>query len=328
MMDATEQNEKQELLDEILNDEIDAEIENNDENVETLHSQDKFHIHSGEALSINEFYKIAAKESTKLLLFVGPVACGKTTMETSLYQLFYKKQVDDFYFAGSRSIQGFEQRSYYTRLKSKADLPKTQRTSIDDTQSFLHLRIWEKSTNIINNLIMADLSGEAFINNIGNVTGVKERFDFAKRADYIIGILDGEKIYNKKTRNSVVSELIELLRTFKEADVVDENCVLQVVISKYDLVCKLENYEEVIDKVHSKINSNLAELFCNIEFFSVAAMPLIATEHLQIGYGLNVLLRSWLMHRTRNYSIEMKEPFEDLSEFDKLYYKLVGEKNE
>lgn len=326
-MDTVEKNERQEMLDEILNDEIDAEVEQDDENLEVLPSQDKIHIHSGEALSSNEFYKIAAKENTKLLIFVGPVACGKTTMETSIYQLFHKAPVGNCYFAGSKSLQGFEQRSFYTRTKSKADSPVTQRTSIDASQSFLHLRLWDKTCDVINNLILADLSGEEFVSTIGNVIEAKERFYYANRADYIVGIIDGEKLCAKKTRNSVVSELVELLRTFKDADLVQEECVLQIVISKYDLLYKTENYEEVINKLKSQISSRLSELFSTIEFYSVAAMP-TTIEAVQVGYGLEELLKSWITKRPHIYDSEINEPFDDLSEFDKLYYKFIGEKDE
>lgn len=47
-----------------------------------------------------------------MIVLVGPVASGKTTMETSLYQLFQNSPVNDFCFAGSYSLQGFEQRAF------------------------------------------------------------------------------------------------------------------------------------------------------------------------------------------------------------------------
>lgn len=327
MMDTVEKTERQDTLDDILNDEIDTEVEQEKGEQDFLVSQDMYQISSGEVLNSEDFYNIAAKESTKLLLFLGPVASGKTTMETSLYQLFQINPVGNYYFAGSATLQGFEQRAFYTRIKSKGSFPETQRTSIDDNASFLHLRLWDQSNDMINNLILADISGEAFTTYIGKVDSVKEKFYFAERADFIIGIIDGEKLSNKKTKKSVVNEIILLLRTFLDAGVISDHCVLQIVFSKFDLLRKTDNYEEVIEKAKNQINTQLSQLATDIEYFCVAAMP-DTTEEIQVGYGLDELLQSWWKKYVYINSAREIEPFDNLSEYDRLFYKYNGVKNE
>lgn len=326
-MDTVEKTESQDMLDDILSDEIDTEVKPEKGEQDFLVSQDMYQINSGEALSSEDFYSIAAKESTKMLLLLGPVASGKTTMETSLYQLFQKSPVGNYYFAGSMTLQGFEQRAFYTRTKSKGSFPETQRTSIDDNASFLHLRLWDQSNNMTNNFILADLSGEAFTTYIGKVDSIGEKFYFADRADFIIGILDGEKLCNKKTRISVVNEIILLLKTFIDADLVSEDCIFQIIFSKFDLLCKSENYKEVIEKAKSQINSRLSEVATSIEYFYVAAMP-DTTEDMQVGYGLDELLQSWGKKRVHTHSVKETEPFNNLSEYDRLFYKYSGVGNE
>lgn len=325
-MDTVEKTERQDTLDDILNDEIDTEVEQEKGEQDILLSQNMYQINSGEALSSEDFYNIAAKENTRMLLLLGPVASGKTTMETSLYQLFQMNPVGNYYFAGSKSLQGFEHRAFYTRTKSKGSSPETQRTSIDDNPSFLHLRLRDQANDMISNLILADLSGEVFTTYIGKVASIKEKFYFAERADFIIGIIDGEKLCNKKTKNSVVNEIIQLLRTFLDAGVISDECVLQIVFSKYDLLCKMENYSDVIEKAKMQINSRLLELVANIEYFCVAAMP-VTTEEIQIGYGLDKLLQSWGKKRVHIDSKMEMESFSNLSEYDRLFYKYNGVKN-
>ncbi|MFR8599056.1 MAG: TRAFAC clade GTPase domain-containing protein [Clostridioides difficile] len=61
-----------------------------------------------------------------MLIFIGPAGSGKTTIETSLYQLFQKSSVGGYYFAGSNTIQAYESRSFYTRIRSKEIVPSTQ----------------------------------------------------------------------------------------------------------------------------------------------------------------------------------------------------------
>lgn len=326
-MEIDEKDERIDKIDEILNDEIDIDENQEGEEAELSFSQDKYQINSGEAINSSDIYKIAAKESTRMIVFVGPVACGKTTMETSLYQLFQNSPVNDFYFAGSYSIQGFEQRAFYTRIKSKGNEPTTQRTSLEDTQSFLHLRLWNRSNNMISNLILADISGEALTNHIGQVNEVKNSFPFIERADYVVGIIDGEKLCNKKTRYSIVPEVIEMIRTFWDAELIEDGCVLQMVFSKYDLFSKVENHDLILEKIKQQVKARLSELFMDIEFYNVAAMPSTIDEFC-VGYGLEDLLQGWVRKCEYKSSMKMDEPFDELSEYDRLYYKFLGELNE
>lgn len=323
-MDTVEKIESQDNFNDILNDKVDIGNEPDKDERSSLALPDTYQINSGEALSRDKFYTIAAKESTKMLLLLGPVASGKTTIETSLYQLFQEKPVENYYFAGSRSLQGFEQRAYYTRIKSKGSLPDTPRTKVDEEPTFLHLRLWNRDNDATTNLIFWDISGEAFSENIGKVDSVKKEFGFAERADFVIGIIDGEKLCNKKTKNSVVSEIIQLLRTFLDSGVLGEGCVLQIVFSKYDLLIKEENYAEIIERAKNQINGYLEELSANIEYYYVAAMPSSAKD-IQVGYGLSELLQRWCKKREYiSWVPKMLTDFENLSEYDKLFFKYNG----
>ena len=326
-MEIDEKDERIDKIDQILNDEIDIDVNQEGEEAEFSSLQDKYQINSGEALNSNDIYRIAAKESTRMIVLVGPVASGKTTMETSLYQLFQNSPVNDFCFAGSYSLQGFEQRAFYTRIKSKGNEPTTQRTSLEDNQAFLHIRLWNRNNNVISNLVLADISGEAFTNHIGQVDEAKISFPFIERADYVVGIIDGEKLCNKKTRNSIVSETIEMIRTFWDAELITDGCVLQIVFSKFDLFSKVENHDLILEKIKQQIVARLSELFMDIEYYNVAAMPSTIDEF-SVGYGLEDLLQGWVRKHVRKSSRKMEEPFDELTEYDRLYYKFLGELNE
>lgn len=326
-MEIDEKDERIDKIDQILNDEIDIDVNQEGEEAEFSSLQDKYQINSGEALNSSDIYRIAAKESTRMIVLVGPVASGKTTMETSLYQLFQNSPVNDFCFAGSYSLQGFEQRAFYTRIKSKGNEPTTQRTSLEDNQAFLHIRLWNRNNNVISNLILADISGEAFTNHIGQVDEAKISFPFIERADYVVGIIDGEKLCNKKTRNSIVSEMIEMIRTFWDAELITDGCVLQIVFSKFDIFSKVENHNLILEKIKQQIVARLSELFMDIEYYNVAAMPSTIDEF-SVGYGLEDLLQGWVRKHVRKSSRKMEEPFDELTEYDRLYNKFLGELNE
>lgn len=317
----------QENIDEILNDEIDIEKSEKEENVieddaEIILPITDYQICSGEALSCKEVYQIAAKENTKMVVLVGPAGSGKTTIETSIYQMFQNSPVGKLFFAGSNTLQGYEQRAFYTRIKSKRNYPVTQRTSLESEYPFLHLRLWQSERDLINNFMFADLSGESFEAHIGQIAAVKEDFGYMDRADYIVGVLDGKRLMDRRKVQSTVAGVIELVRTFYDAKLISEECILQIIFSKYDLLETIPNVEEIISKIKNQVEKRLKGMFCNIEFFKVAAMP-DNTEKFPISYGLNDLMHSWIKNRNNRF-IRKKTKFVELSEFDRLYNKFLG----
>lgn len=309
---------------ELLNDEVDTTVDETENNTEDITaSNNNYQIYSGEALSCEQIYQVAAKESTKMIVFVGPIGSGKTTIETTIYQLFHESPMGELYFAGSKTLLGYEQRAFYTRIKSRGGSPVTPRTVVKIDQSFLHLKLWQKDKDLINNFMFADLSGESFESHIGQVDEVKKSFPFMDRADYIVGVIDGGLLAERRKMRSTVSGIIEMIRTFYDAELINEECVLQVVFSKYDLLNELENIDQIIDKVKKNIEGSFEEKFSKIEYFKVAAMPQ-DTSKFEIGHGLNELLLSWFKKNILEKYKAQKEKFEDLSEFDRLEYKFRG----
>lgn len=319
-------NINEEKIEDILSDDIDLEDSDAVEERDSENFDAVYYIRSGEALNSKETYEITAKEKTKLIVFAGLAGSGKTTIETSLYQMFQKKTVGGFYFAGSNTIQGYEQRAFFTRTKSRGVTPTTQRTSLEIDRSFLHLRLWEQETDEFCNFLFADLSGEAFETHIGRVDEAKKDFPFMDRADYFVGVLDGELLKDKRTRNGAVAGMIELVRTFYDAELIGKGCILQIVFSKCD-VFNDNDITIILQKVEQRIYQQFKNIFCNIKFFRVAAMPEFAGKF-EVGYGIEDLLKSWVK---KNAEVKFEEKIEkdtSLSEFDKLSYKLLGVTNE
>lgn len=311
----------EEKIEDILSDDIDIEDSGVIEESDSKGSDALYYMRSGEALNSKETYEITAKEKTKLVVFAGLAGSGKTTIETSLYQMFQKNTVGGFYFAGSNTIQGYEQRAFFTRTKSRGVTPSTQRTSLEIGRSFLHLRLWEKETDEFTNFLFADLSGEAFETHIGRVDEAKKDFPFLDRADYFVGVLDGDLLKDKRKRNGAVVGMIELIRTFYDARLINNGCILQIVFSKCDVFD--DDIEIILQKVMKKICQQFDDMFGNIKFFKVAAMPEFAGKY-EVGYGIEELLKSWIK---KNVQIKLEKKLEkdiSLSEFDKLSYKLLG----
>lgn len=323
-----------ETVDKLLNDELEtnASYENVSKEDIFKESKDTFRLPSGSALTLKETYEITASENTKIIVLVGPSACGKTTIETTLYQMFQTSEVGDYYFAGSKTLQGYEQRSYYTRTKSKQNQPMTPRTSRGVQETFLHLKLWNYKDNVNRNFLFSDLSGEDFKSHIADTEAMKRDYYFIKSADYIIGIFDGESITKKKERQGVFEEMAQLLRTIHDAGLTSKNTKLQIVFSKYDIISnyllKTPEIKGFIDNKKNELQQRL-DFYNEINFFNVAAMPFDNTSF-EVGYGIKELMTSWDVKKSTSISSLRNDKPSDCmhSEFNKLYYKIFGENNE
>jgi len=320
--------ENDENVNRLINDDIDFTNED-------LSNSDKkgiLRLPSGRALTLSETYEITASENTKIIILIGPSACGKTTIETTLYQMFQNDVVGDYYFSGSKTLQGYEQRSYYTRTKSEQNIPTTPRTSRGSEETFLHLKLWNCKTDKYINYLFADLSGEDFENHIASIELMQKDFNFIKSADYIIAVLDGKLLSDKRRRNGTLEEMAQLLRTIFDAGLSTAHTNLQVVTSKYDIIKESllidPLVETFITRVKVDLQQRLKPYINEISFYNVAAMPDNNTRF-EVGHGIKELMDSWSTPQSSMVlSLKNNKRKRNVnSEFDKLYDKILGDIN-
>jgi GTPase SAR1 family protein len=301
-----------------------------DDNLNKIGAQyqsDIFELPVGQALSLDDTYSITSSEYTRFIVVAGPSGCGKTTLVTSLYHLFQKGPIGNFYFAASQTLQGFEQRAFKARTSSHLSIPETIKTRRGISDSILHLKLWDTKKNYRYNFLMSDFSGEDYSSAIANVELMIEDFSVIKRADTIVIIIDGDRISNKKSRHGTFQQTTELLKTINDANLFSESVIVEFVISKYDLVKKRSETDpaimEYIDKLKDKIlgkTDNLPDIA--IKFFRIAAMPSDSGD-CETGFGIADLLQSWTESRTIEYVTEpILTPVK--SEFNKFQNRTIG----
>ncbi len=191
---------------------------------------------SGRALSLQETYNVMAIENTVSVVLIGPSESGKTTIETTLYQLFQRGKVLNFLFAGSKTLQGYEERAFYTRVISREKVSATPRTSRGLQEVFLHLCLFDEQKKHKTNYLFADLSGEEIQTYIADVDGLTQNMPFMRQTNNYTVILDGERLSKKNQRNGVFDETSTMLRTIFDAGLYSSSTKLQIVISKYDII--------------------------------------------------------------------------------------------
>ena len=284
---------------------------------------------SGRALSLQDTYDVMASENTAVIVLVGPSGCGKTTIESTIYQLFQREKLENHLFAGSKTIQGYEDRSFYTRINSRQEIATTPRTSRGVQEIFLHLRLFNEDKKQIANYLFADLSGEEIQAHIANVGSLAKQMPFLKNADSITVILDGERLANKYRRNGVIEEASTMIRTIFDAGLYSVSTKVQLVISKFDIISASDDSTIscfIEDKI-KELQSLITRYIKNVTVHEVAAMP--HDSSFTVGFGLESLLSSWdyeprYLHSSPQY--EFDEPID--SEFNKLFYKLRGTTHE
>ncbi len=310
-------------IDTLISDEI--ETSKSDEFYEDIEKPGLLRLPHGNALTLNEIYQITACEDSKIIAFIGPFESGKTTIETTFYQMFQRTPFCGLYFSDSATLSGYEERSFYTRLNSKNKTATTLRTSRFNEELFLHLRLYDPETKSNTNYLFADISGETIFSHKGNVTTLKENLPYLKAADEYTFVLDGNQLADKTLRNGTIDSMRNMARTIFDAELFTNRTRAQIVISKYDVIGKSHD-----DCLKSVVNSSVQSLvtlvgqyISNVTVHHIAAMP--QNEGFNVGYGLEELLETWKQKNCHDsISIPCASTSGLKSEFNKLNYKLLG----
>lgn len=312
-------------IDTFISDEI--ETLNSDEIYENNEKSGFLRLPYGKALTLDEIYQITASEESKIIAFIGPFESGKTTIETTLYQMFQRTPFCGLCFSDSATLSGYEERSFYTRLNSKNKTATTLRTSRFNDEIFLHMKLFDLKTKSKTNYLFADISGETIFSHKGNVTTLKENMPFLKAANDYTFVLDGKQLADKTFRNGSIDSMRNMARTIFDAELFTNCTCAQIIISKYDVIGASgdDNLKAVVDASVRSLVSLVSKYIPDVTVHHIAAMP--QNEGFDVGYGLEELLETWKQKKCQNSINIPCAPIGGLkSEFNKLNYKLLGGK--
>jgi hypothetical protein len=153
----------------------------------------KFHL--GNELGALDSLDVMRARYGHLIGIVGSTAVGKTCFLSSLYLMASSGILPSPYrFAGSLTLQGFEDRARGVRQWPNGRLPAqlADRTVLSDPRqpSLLHLGIHHSGTKQQFDLLLTDLPGE-WTDNLALRSANADSFKFLCRADGIILVIDG-----------------------------------------------------------------------------------------------------------------------------------------
>lgn len=197
--------------------------------------------HSGNELDIEDVTDIMRGHYTHLIGILGAYNAGKTCFLSSLYLMASCGELQpDYLFAGSFTLPGFEIRARRLRKWSSGTLPEklTDHTYLQDPNipAFMHLALQEKGVRgRRHELLLTDLPGE-WSTSLVDRAETASRFEFLKRADGIIFVIEGPLLALSESRNAEIFRAKLLLKRLIYNVQVDKHVPLVILISKCDIL--------------------------------------------------------------------------------------------
>ena len=238
------------------------------------------------------------------VVVAGPVKCGKTTLLTSLYELFQWGRVAGYLFAGSNTLPALEQRCYLSRMASENLVPDTQRTPYKGPEpDYVHMRICIATASPKPlDFLFTDVSGEMFDHARDSTEECKE-LTFIRRAGNFLLLLDSEKGVTVDKRWAMALEAKTILRSCIDSEMLASDCVINIVWSKFDYFVAAVDQEEhrrFREETVKDFQSTFGHRVAHLQFSEIAARPTKAPQ-LGFGYGVPALLEGWV-----NFSPRMR----------------------
>ena len=280
---------------------------------------------SGYGLDFDEAKLLTASKPTQVIVVAGPPGSGKTTLVTSLYEMFQWKKFADHLFEASETLPGFEQRCFLSRMASERSVPDTARTPLGNAK-YLHLRVCsDADLGKKVDLLLTDVSGESFRQACDHSEECVQ-LTFLKRADHLVLLIDGEKLAGRKTRWSASQTVSSLLQAFLDNHMLSVRTQVWVLFSKWDFV--VSSPERVALENNARdIKREFASLFAHrvhrLHFATIASRP--RRGALTFAHGLEEIFAAWLIDRSSEQPPDFVPRIKGSRESEKFLFRQMGD---
>ncbi len=268
--------------------------EDGTEDVSNEGTANRFNLGRKKTLDLGGASALLRKASANLIATIGPVKAGKTCLIAAMYDTFQYSQYNAYTFAGSQTLAAFEGICHSARSTSQAGDLLNPRTKSSEHPFFYHLSISEHSGQELNNLLLADRSGEIY-EEICKKPSVAEECLELERADLLNVLVDGLKLCDRFQRAAMISTCQNMMLALSESGVVPPALRVNLVLTKCDDIEVSENKESAyaaFKDLAARIEDQCGSVFTKFSMFNVVAVR----KHnvLVERYGLEALLQSWL----------------------------------
>lgn len=255
----------------------------------------KFHL--GVELGTEDALDVMRARYAHVIGVLGSTNSGKTCLLSSLYLMASGGALPrPFEFAGSLTLQAFEDRVHGLRQWSGGQLPSqlTDHTVLSDPRqpSLLHLALRESEGERRRfDLLLTDLPGEWIDNLVLRVSHVPS-FQFLQRADGILLLVDGVVLMSDSERHAELRRMRYFCERLAGDVNISRKTPFVIVISKSD-------------EIDMQLPATAAELrdFVSTLGFPVTTVPVASfsrkPERFKSGTGVFTAIEKVLTHRVQ-----------------------------
>lgn len=251
------------------------------------------HLPSAKAMTYEEAYSITAASRTRLIVLAGAPRSGKTTLLAALFHAFQRGHFGEYWFCECATLLGFDERCHDARIGSLRERQETERTKAGTQNLLLHLQVRKCETGPVTDLLFLDMSGEDFEDARDSVEECA-KLRFLRRADHFVLLVDGEKLADLSRRQKAKTDALTLLRSCFDSQQLNQQSLVDVLISKWDLAVAnsvLEAVTSFADLLADQVKERFDSRCKRLRIARIAARP----EHgFPLGYGLDGLFPEWI----------------------------------
>lgn len=244
----------------------------------------------GGPLGIDLVTKRLCSTGARRIAIIGGTGSGKTTLISSIYDLLGRGPFEGYGFAGSDTLNAYEQFCHLARASSGRTTPDTEHTSRRSGLSFMHLALVRISNGQKIHILFSDRSGEEYEAAADKRDICRELIE-VERADLILLLVDAEKLVDSVQRHPALAQSRTIIEALIDGGLIRANQRLVVTLTKFDVIKDQENETEIVDLFSNsveKIKNRFGDHFGEIIEAKIASRPNRPT--VEPGFGLNMIL--------------------------------------
>lgn len=247
-----------------------------------------------DALSLTAAQTILRNQTCSVIAIIGPHDSGKTSLIGGIYDLLQRGPVGDYAFAGSSTLQSYEQACHDSRSASNRENAHMERTATGDA-TFFHLDLVQKKCRTKRAALFANRAGEDYMDSHSD-PDLAKGYSELRRSDTLTLLADGAKLLGDGERHLVREDICQSIRAFHEVNMTRTWQRLAIVLTKVDAVRqnkeKGERAVRQFESIVRDVREHFSYDFVEIQAFQVAASPKEGAA--ERGEGMVDLLAYWM----------------------------------
>ena len=257
-------------------------------------------VYAAKALEPTEADDLVSEKECTLVVIAGDVDSGKTTMVGRCYTQFLLGEVPDWWYAGSRTLLGFEERSHHHRMASRRFRAATRHTP-KGVEHYFHLDLRSVDGSQKRTLLLHDISGEDYQEGMSK-SSAAAAFTMIRRADVVSFLLNGQQLITPGSRQRPYSRLMELIRALTQQGLLQHAPHINLIVTCWDQVVHAKAINEVntyLKKLEPQIRPILDEYRVNSSLTLHRVANITHHKETPAGFGFSDVLASWISTRPK-----------------------------